>query len=209
MQAQVQPVLAFGAGIVSFLSPCIIPIIPSYMTFICGTSLQEMNRAAAPRLKVIGRTAFFALGFSLVFLALGLFMSGIGSAIGRGSRIISTVSGALIMAFGLNLILREGFISRGRREASGARVAASAGKHLFQSADAEVIDDSAAPPDDQDRKRRVSVPYSNAEEIHLMCANAQKCVGFFANLFTVRASKVLSKGSRHTEMRRFSCVGKC
>lgn len=101
---QVQPLFAFGAGIVSFLSPCIVPIIPSYMTFICGTSLQEMDRAEAPRLKVIGRTAFFALGFSLVFVALGLFMSGIGSAIGRGSRIISYLSGALIIAFGLNLI---------------------------------------------------------------------------------------------------------
>jgi len=104
VRAQVQPLLAFGAGIVSFLSPCIIPIIPSYMTFICGTSLQEMNRAAAPRLKVIARTAFFALGFSLVFVALGLFMGGIGSAIGPGNRIISIVSGALIMGFGLNLI---------------------------------------------------------------------------------------------------------
>ena len=103
MQAQVQPLLAFGAGVVSFLSPCIIPIIPSYMTFICGTSLQELGSAAAPRLKVIGRTAFFALGFSLVFMALGLFMSGIGTAIGRGSRIISIVAGALIIVFGLNL----------------------------------------------------------------------------------------------------------
>jgi cytochrome c-type biogenesis protein len=75
VQVQVQPLLAFGAGIVSFLSPCIIPIIPSYMTFICGTSLQEMDRAAAPRLKVIGRTASFALGLSFVFVALGLWLS--------------------------------------------------------------------------------------------------------------------------------------
>ena len=104
MQVQVQPLLAFGAGIVSFLSPCIIPIIPSYMTFLCGTSLQEVNRAAVPRIRAVGRTAFFALGFSLVFVALGLFMSGIGSALGPGSRIIAMVSGALIIVFGLNLI---------------------------------------------------------------------------------------------------------
>ncbi len=104
MPVQVQPLLALGAGVVSFLSPCIIPIIPSYMTFLCGTSLQEMSRSAAPRLRAMGRTAFFVLGFSLVFVALGLFMSGIGSALGPGSRIIAVASGALIIIFGLNLI---------------------------------------------------------------------------------------------------------
>jgi len=103
MGGQIHPLLAFSAGILSFLSPCIIPIIPSYLTFICGTSLQSGSVEPA-RLRIVGRTAFFALGFSLVFAALGLLLSGIGSALGRGSRVVSYVSGALIVAFGLNVI---------------------------------------------------------------------------------------------------------
>ncbi len=98
------PLVAFAAGLLSFLSPCIIPLIPSYLTFIGGTTFQELSTGRYGRTRVIARTLLFVLGFTLVFTALGIAMSGIGSFFGRTSRIVSYAAGAVIVLFGLNII---------------------------------------------------------------------------------------------------------
>jgi cytochrome c-type biogenesis protein len=98
------PLVAFAAGILSFLSPCIIPLIPSYLTFIGGTTFQELSTGSYGRARVIGRTLLFVLGFTLVFTALGIAMSGFGTFLGRTSRIVAYAAGGLIVLFGLNVI---------------------------------------------------------------------------------------------------------
>ena len=98
------PLVAFAAGLFSFLSPCIIPLIPSYLTFIGGTTFQELSTGRYGRARIIARTLLFVLGFTLVFIALGIAMSGIGTFFGRTSRIVSFVAGAVIVLFGLNII---------------------------------------------------------------------------------------------------------
>jgi len=96
--------IAFAAGLLSFLSPCIIPLIPSYLTFIGGTSFQELSTGSYGRGRVVARTLLFVLGFTLVFTALGILMSGVGSFLGRASRVVSYAAGGIIVLFGLNVI---------------------------------------------------------------------------------------------------------
>jgi cytochrome c-type biogenesis protein len=98
------PLLAFAAGLLSFLSPCIVPLIPSYLTFIGGTSFTELSAGGPGRARLIARTLLFVLGFTLVFTALGIAMSGVGAFLGGASRMVSYVAGGVIVLFGLNVI---------------------------------------------------------------------------------------------------------
>jgi cytochrome c-type biogenesis protein len=98
------PLVAFAAGLFSFLSPCIIPLIPSYLTFIGGTTFQELSTGRYRRARVIARTLLFVLGFTLVFTALGIAMSGVGTFFGRTTRIVSYAAGGVVVLFGLNIV---------------------------------------------------------------------------------------------------------
>jgi cytochrome c-type biogenesis protein len=98
------PLLAFAAGLLSFLSPCVIPLIPSYLTFLGGTSFAELSAGGPLRARLIARTLLFVLGFSLVFTALGVAMSGVGAFLGGASRAVSYIAGGVIVIFGLNVI---------------------------------------------------------------------------------------------------------
>lgn len=93
--------LAFAAGLLSFLSPCVLPLIPSYITFISGVSLDDVARSR--------RTAFihsllFVLGFTLIFLALGATATTLGRALGYYRDWIGRIGGALLILFGLYLV---------------------------------------------------------------------------------------------------------
>ena len=94
--------LAFIAGIVSFLSPCVLPLIPSYLSFIGGTGLRDLQTSARQRRTVALRSIWFVIGFSILFTALGIVFSGIGALI--DIRIVSTVAGVVIIVLGLNII---------------------------------------------------------------------------------------------------------
>lgn len=98
------PLLAFVAGILSFLSPCIVPLIPSYLTFIGGTSFEELSSGRYGRGRVIVRTLLFVLGFALVFTTLGIAMSGVGTVLGRASRVVAYAAGGMVVLFGLNIV---------------------------------------------------------------------------------------------------------
>ncbi|MBU0928102.1 MAG: cytochrome c biogenesis protein CcdA [Spirochaetes bacterium] len=96
--------LALGAGLLSFLSPCVLPLIPGYLSFISGAGGDEI-RNGSRRAGVLNRTLFFVLGFSAVFVALGLAFSGGGMLVaGRGNRLASIIGGSIIIGFGLNTI---------------------------------------------------------------------------------------------------------
>jgi cytochrome c-type biogenesis protein len=98
------PLVAFAAGLLSFLSPCVIPLIPSYLTFIGGTTFPELASGRYGRARLIARTLLFVLGFTLVFTTLGIVMSGVGAFLGGASRIVSYAAGGVIVLIGLNIV---------------------------------------------------------------------------------------------------------
>ncbi len=104
MTGSVNILMAFGAGLLSFLSPCVLPLIPGYLSFISGRSGQEI-RSGEAKAGIFFRTLFFVAGFSTIFIGLGLVFSGGGMLFaGRATRIITSVAGAIIVLFGLNMI---------------------------------------------------------------------------------------------------------
>src|SRR5437763_7119619 len=93
--------VAFGAGVASFLSPCVLPLIPSYITFITGMTLDDVPHA---RRVALIHALLFVLGFSLIFLALGASATLIGRLLVTYRVWISRVGGLLVLAFGLYLL---------------------------------------------------------------------------------------------------------
>ena len=106
--------VAFGAGLLSFLSPCVLPLIPSYITFITGVGLDDLAQA---RRASLVHGLLFVLGFTLIFLALGAGATAIGNILLRQREWISRIGGVVIIVFGLYLmgVLNIGFFSRERR----------------------------------------------------------------------------------------------
>jgi cytochrome c-type biogenesis protein len=94
--------LALGAGFLSFFSPCILPIIPAYITYMTGVSLEEELRNK--KVLAITRTLVFVLGFTIVFMMLGLSFSAIGSIFVKYRNLLYKISGVIIMIFGLNML---------------------------------------------------------------------------------------------------------
>jgi cytochrome c-type biogenesis protein len=96
---------AFIAGLLSFFSPCVLPLIPAYFTFITGFSLEELTqgRSAAIRKKVFFSTFFFVLGFSLVFISMGASASYLGGLMVTYKSWIRIIGGILIIIFGIHL----------------------------------------------------------------------------------------------------------
>ena len=103
---------ALIAGVLSFFSPCILPLIPAYFSFISGYSLEELTAAKtmALRNRIIYSTILFILGFSTVFILLGASASLLGGLMSRYKDVIRIVGGVVIILFGLHLtgILRIG-----------------------------------------------------------------------------------------------------
>ena len=70
---------AFVAGVVSFLSPCVLPLVPGYLSYVAGTSLEELRDRATARLQALGYALCFVLGFSVVFVSFGASATALGS----------------------------------------------------------------------------------------------------------------------------------
>ena len=94
--------IAFFAGLISFISPCVLPLIPGYVSFICGTTLNELDLKS--RNFILKKSLFFSLGFSLVFISLGATATFIGSFLLQNSQILSIISGVVIIFFGIYLL---------------------------------------------------------------------------------------------------------
>jgi cytochrome c-type biogenesis protein len=94
--------IAFFAGFISFISPCVLPLIPGYVSFICGTTLSEMDNKS--KNFILKKSFFFSLGFSLVFISLGATATFIGSFLLQNSKILSIGSGVIIIFFGIYLL---------------------------------------------------------------------------------------------------------
>ena len=99
--------VAFAAGLLSFLSPCVLPLIPSYVTFITGMSLDDLTaRGEGVRRNrtVLVHGMLFVLGFTLVFVTLGASATFLGSLFAYASRWVERVGGVLLIVFGLYLV---------------------------------------------------------------------------------------------------------
>ena len=96
--------LAFGAGLLSFASPCVLPLVPSYLSFVGGANYREPATGSAARRVIVWRTAFFVLGFSIVFVAFGVLFSRAGYLISRLGAWIDVTAGAIIVFFGLHTL---------------------------------------------------------------------------------------------------------
>jgi cytochrome c-type biogenesis protein len=106
--------VAFTAGLLSFLSPCVLPLIPSYVGFLTGLSAEELT---VQRGTALIHAVWFVAGFSLVFMALGATASVLGAFMFRYHVWIGRIGGVLVLAFGLYLlgIARPAFLLRERR----------------------------------------------------------------------------------------------
>ncbi|HEX9611152.1 MAG TPA: cytochrome c biogenesis protein CcdA [Gemmatimonadales bacterium] len=111
---EVSVAVAFTAGLLSFLSPCVLPLIPSYVGFLTGMSADELEHRRGTAL-VHG--LWFVAGFSLVFVLLGAAASAVGSLLREHQLWLGRVGGILVILFGLYLIgaLRPAFLMRERR----------------------------------------------------------------------------------------------
>ena len=125
-------IVALSAGIISFLSPCVLPIVPPYLAYMSGVSLNDLsegrggNRAMLPAL-------FFVLGLSTVFLLLGFTASAIGAAFLQYQSLFNTAAGLLVMAFGAHFIgvYRIGFLDREARLDAGDKGGSAFGAYVL------------------------------------------------------------------------------
>jgi cytochrome c-type biogenesis protein len=111
--------IAFLAGLVSFVSPCVLPLVPAYLSLLTGESLEDLKgeTAAIARAQTLAHAVAFVLGFSVVFVALGLTASTIGGALNANRTLISQIGGVLVVILGLQMMgfLRIPFLMMDKR----------------------------------------------------------------------------------------------
>ncbi|GAC1496647.1 MAG: cytochrome c biogenesis protein CcdA [Vulcanimicrobiaceae bacterium] len=97
---------AFLAGLVSFISPCVLPLVPSYLSFLTGTSLEDLKAetTGAAKRRVIAHALAFIAGFTLVFIAIGLSASAIGGVFANNKRAVEIVGGLIIIVLGMQMM---------------------------------------------------------------------------------------------------------
>jgi len=107
-------IIAFGAGLISFLSPCVLPLIPGYISYISGESLGDI---VEKQKKILLKTILFSLGFSLVFISFGATASFIGNLLLEYSNSLRIAAGLVIIIFSLQLIgiLNLNFLNKEKR----------------------------------------------------------------------------------------------
>ena len=112
-------VSVFAAGLISFLSPCVLPLVPGYVSYVAGGSLEELrdDGLSRRRLAAMMLSAFFVLGFTAVFVALGASASAVGGFLLQHKTIFEYVAGGVIILFGLYLtgLVRVPFFEREAR----------------------------------------------------------------------------------------------
>lgn len=104
MGASVSIFAAFIAGLVSFLSPCVLPLVPGYMSMLSGIGVEQLKEGNTPRGEVLSSAIAFVVGFSIVFVAFGASASAVGTFLRENRTYLTPIAGALILLFGLHLI---------------------------------------------------------------------------------------------------------
>ena len=124
--------VAFLAGILSFLSPCVLPVVPPYLAYMSGISATELTDKSASKSAVLP-ALFFVLGLSTVFLLLGFTASAFGLLFLSYQSSFNTLAGLLVMLFGLHFlsVIRIGFLDREARFDVGDRGGSSFGAYIL------------------------------------------------------------------------------
>lgn len=94
----------FVAGVVSFLSPCVLPLVPGYVSILSGIGVEQLREGEGSMGRVLGSAIAFILGFSVVFVTFGASASAVGAFLVRNRALLAPIAGALILLFGLHLI---------------------------------------------------------------------------------------------------------
>ncbi|MFK7763109.1 MAG: cytochrome c biogenesis CcdA family protein [Roseobacter sp.] len=125
--------VALVAGVVSFLSPCVLPIVPPYLAYMSGVSLNEMSGQAAARRRAIIAALFFVMGLSTVFLILGFTASAFGAFFLQNQLLFARISGVVIIVFGLHFlgVFRISFLDREARMDAGDKGGSSFGAYVL------------------------------------------------------------------------------
>jgi cytochrome c-type biogenesis protein len=98
------PLAAFVAGLISFLSPCVLPLVPGYVSLISGAGIEELKSTDGHLLrKVMLNSAAFIIGFSLVFITLGAISTEVGQVLAQYKSLLARIAGIIIILFGLHL----------------------------------------------------------------------------------------------------------
>jgi len=95
---------AFVAGVVSFLSPCVLPLVPGYVSMLSGMGVEQLKAGQAPRSTLLSSSLAFVLGFSIVFISFGASASAVGKFLVQNKNLMAPVAGAVIVLFGLHLV---------------------------------------------------------------------------------------------------------
>lgn len=101
---EVSIVAAFVAGLVSFLSPCVLPLVPGYISMLSGIGVEQLKEGHTPRGGLLASALAFVFGFSIVFISFGASASAVGTFLVRNRSLLAPVAGSLIILFGLHLI---------------------------------------------------------------------------------------------------------
>ncbi|NNK16409.1 MAG: cytochrome c biogenesis protein CcdA, partial [Sulfitobacter sp.] len=125
--------VALIAGVISFLSPCVLPIVPPYLAYMSGVSLQDMSSEKEARRKAVIAALFFVLGLSTVFLILGFTASAFGAFFLQNQVLFAQISGVVIIVFGLHFIglFRIPFLDQEARLDAGDKGGSSFGAYVL------------------------------------------------------------------------------
>ncbi len=124
--------IALAAGVLSFLSPCVLPIVPPYLAFMSGLSLADLTEGRRRRSALLPALAF-VLGLSTVFLFLGFTASAFGAFFLKNSNIFATISGVVVMVFGAHFlgVISIPFLNREARLDAGDRGGSAFGAYIL------------------------------------------------------------------------------
>jgi len=125
--------VALAAGIISFLSPCVLPIVPPYLAYMSGVSLNDLSESGQSRARAVVPALFFVLGLSTVFIFLGFTASAIGTVFLQYQSYFNTIAGVLVMVFGAHFVgvYRIKFLDREARIDAGDRGGSSLGAYIL------------------------------------------------------------------------------
>ena len=131
-----QIVQAVGAGLISFLSPCVLPLVPAYLSFVSGASVDEIKAGGGTTRKVVWRALAFILGFTVIFVALGAWGAAMAQFVQPRKDVLLQIGGAVLVIFGLHMtgVLRIGFLYREKRAHVKTRPAGFLGAALVGAA---------------------------------------------------------------------------
>ncbi len=125
--------IALAAGIISFLSPCVLPIVPPYLAYMSGVSLGDMSNVTAARRRAVVAALFFVLGLSTVFLILGFAASTFGTFFIYNQVLLAQISGIVVIVFGLHFlgVFRIPFLDQEARLNAGDKGGSSFGAYVL------------------------------------------------------------------------------